>query len=104
MVRTLNTHEYRFIPVKTFVSKWQIVYCTYMRLLHVLFVWAYCNRVSILAKGKVEVFNVIIKSKVIVTGEYVLLHTVQYVDKYVYIKYYIKLRAYITPMYTLIIR
>ena len=34
----------------------------------------YCGKV------KVEVFNVIIKSKVIVTGEYVLLHTVQHVD------------------------
>ena len=80
------------------------MYCTYMGLLHVLFVWACCVRFSILVKGKVEVVYVIITSKVIVTGEYVLLHTVQYVDNYFYIKYYIKLRAYITPMYTSIIR
>ena len=80
MVCTLNTREYRFIPVKTFVSKSQQVYCTYMGLLHVLFEWAYCNRFSILVKGKLVVFYVIIKSKIIVTSEHVLLHTVQHVD------------------------
>ena len=89
MVRTLNTHEYRFIPVKTFVSKSKLVYCTYMGLLHVLFVWAfvwaYCNRVSILVKGKVEVFYVIITSILIVTGKYISVHTVQQLDKYRYI-------------------
>ena len=78
MVCTLNAPEYRFIPVKTFVSKSKLVYCTYMGLLNVLFVWAYCNRVSILVKGKVEVFYIIITSKLIVTGKYILVHTVQY--------------------------
>ena len=51
-----------------------------MGLQHVLFVWADCNRFSILVKGKVVVFYVIIKSKIIVTSEHVLLHTVQHVD------------------------
>ena len=85
MVRTLkNTHVYRFIPVKTFVSKWQngalyvhaVYACTY-------FVLANSNRVSILVKGKVKVFYVIIRSIVIVTIKYILLHTVQYEDEYV---------------------
>ena len=63
--------------MKTFVSKWQIAHCTYMGLLHVLVVWARCNVVSILVKGKVEVFYVIITSKLIVTAKYIYVHTVQ---------------------------
>ena len=63
--------------MKTFVSKWQIAHCTYIGLLHVLVVWARCNVVSILVKGKLEVFYIIITSKRIVTHKYVFVYTVQ---------------------------